>query len=117
VRLTVGRQALQPQQQPLVVKLDPRCTASDQEIARQTELGLKAWRELRRATALLREVSKTAPAGPAERSLKAAISGLTAVLNVVSSADRSPPQQAYDLYEQSVVSLEAAVAESSRHAQ
>jgi len=104
VRLTAGSQTYT---QPLVVKLDPRSRATTEDIARQTELAQKAWRQLRRASALLRASAKLGPDSPVAKRLKSAISGLTAVLSVVMSADRQPPQQAYELYEQCAASLEA----------
>ena len=115
VRLKAGGQTYT---QPLVVKLDPRSRAAPEEIAHQTELAEKAWRQLRRASALLRAAGKLAPGSPVAkrvlegngRPLKSVISGLTAVINAAMSADRQPPQQAYELYEQCAASLEASAA-------
>ncbi len=121
MRLRVGAGA-EKYEQPLVVKLDPRnivtSGATSEDIARQTELGLKTWRQLRRANTLLRAAGKLGPGNAAAtrvlegngRTLKLAISGLTAVMNVVMSADRQPPQPAYELYEQCAASLDASVA-------
>ena len=117
VRLTVGASA-ETYTQPLVVKLDPRNTAASEDIARQTELAEKTWRQLRRASTLLRATGKVGPGNAAAtrvlegngRTLKASIDGLTAVMNVVMSADRQPPQQVYELYEQCAASLDASVA-------
>ena len=134
VRLTAaGRQFTQP----LKVSLDPRSTATPADLAKQFDLAMKAWRDLktngetqRQLTALRRRIADIkarsganaditslasqvdmdaarimgasggragsgAPSG-----LGAAQSELSAALNVAESADRTPPAQAYALYEQ-----------------
>ena len=108
VRLTVSGKAYT---QPVVVSLDPRSTATPADLASQLELGLKAAQEITRAGALLRSVRARQPRDAEtqkiETAITAVIADFTAVLDVVDSADRRPPMQAYELFEQARVALDA----------
>ncbi|MDP8979512.1 MAG: hypothetical protein M3O35_02855 [Acidobacteriota bacterium] len=103
VRLTVSGKAYT---QPLVVSLDPRSTATPEDLASQLELGLKATQEIARAGVLLRSV-RARQAPKIETAITAVIADFAAVLGVVDSSDRRPPMQAYDLFEQARIALEA----------
>ena len=75
--------------QPLDVKLDPRSTATPADLAAQFDLGLKAWNALKSAEKEAKPDRKK-------------IAALRAVLTVVESADRRPPEQAYELYREAM---------------
>jgi hypothetical protein len=84
VRLEVGGETYR---QPLEVKLDPRSTATAEELARQLELGLQITRAMAQAKA----------SGDGARQV---LDELRVALAVTVSADREPPASAYALYEQ-----------------
>ena len=93
VRLTIAGKTWT---QPLLVALDPRSTATPEDLASQLDLGLKASQEIARARRL-----------PPTAETQRVIADLTAVLDVVNSADRRPPQPAYELFEQAKIALDA----------
>ena len=123
VRLTVAGQRFT---QPLKVVLDPRSTATPADLAKQFDLGIKTSGELKRAVEATQQIgtlrrrladAKTKASGNAALlasiasvdadadkisggGLNAVRAQLNAVLNVVDSADRTPPAQAYALFEQ-----------------
>jgi photosystem II stability/assembly factor-like uncharacterized protein len=86
VRLKTGGKTFT---QTLEMKLDPRATATAADLAAQFDLGLKAWIEVR---------MEEAKAKPDRKKLAA----LRAVLSVVESADRRPPEQAYEVYREAM---------------
>jgi len=132
VRLTVaGRQYTQP----VTIKLDPRSTATPEDLAKQFELGMKVAAQIAKNGQLIRQIDSLkkqlgeikkmsdsslqplvsgveaeeqkisgvepnwlSPATPS--GLGALLPNLTAVSFVVDSADRTPPAQAYALFEQ-----------------
>ena len=77
VRLTVGGKTYT---QPLVVKMDPRSTATPAELTKQFELSMQCWKGIEQARA----------AGQTER-----VAELTTGMEVAQSADRVPPATAY----------------------
>jgi photosystem II stability/assembly factor-like uncharacterized protein len=85
VRLTVAGKSYT---QPLIVKMDPRSTATPTELSQQFELGLKISQALARSKDS-REVAAL----------------LNAALGVVNSADRTPPAVAYKMYEEAMAKL------------
>ena len=132
-RLTVeGRQYTQP----LKIELDPRSTATPEDLAKQFELGVKIAGEIAKNGQLIRQIaafkkqldelkksvsdasllSLVSEVGAAEQNISGVAANwqspatptglgavqvnLTSVSFVVDSADRRPPQQAYELYEQ-----------------
>ncbi len=123
-RLTVAGQHFT---RPLKIVLDPRSSATPADLAKQFDLALKVSRELGRATdatqqiaSLRRQLADAKSKSAGDSTLVAAIvsvdsdaariagpSGLAgvraqlnAVFNVVDSADRTPPTQAYALFDQ-----------------
>ena len=108
LRLTVSGKTYT---QSLSVLLDPRSTATPADLASQLELGLKATQEIARAGVLLRSVRARQPRDAESQKIETAITAViaefTAVLGVVDSADRRPPMQAYELFEQARVALDA----------
>jgi hypothetical protein len=120
VRLTVAGKSLT---QPLKVALDPRSTATPADLAKQFDLAMKASAELKRTleaiqqvTALRTQLTNAKGKASGNSTLLALISSteadlskidlnatraqFAAVLNVADSADRTPPGQAYALFEQ-----------------
>jgi photosystem II stability/assembly factor-like uncharacterized protein len=118
VRLTVNGHSYT---QPLRVKLDPRSSATPMDLAHQLDLGLKTSAELRRNAELAAKVGSVRrqladlKKSASDSSITALITSvdvaaakipgtagasLTAVLEVVESGDRSPPAQAYALFEE-----------------
>jgi len=79
VRLTVGGKTYT---QPLVVKMDPRSTATPAELTKQFELSMQCWNKIEPARA----------AGNTDQ-----VAQLTTGLDVAQSADRMPPDTAYAL--------------------
>ena len=75
--------------QPLAVKLDPRSTATASDLAAHFDLGMKAWAAL-----------KAAEKG--EKPDRKKTTALRAVLTVVESSDRRPPEQTYEIYREAV---------------
>jgi len=114
VRLTAGGKSYT---QSLVVKQDPRSTATSLELAKQHDLSLQCLKALSKAAELTKGVeaqqkgAKTGEAiADAERaatSLKSIVSQLSAALSVAQSADRTPPAVAYTLYQQAAKELGA----------
>jgi photosystem II stability/assembly factor-like uncharacterized protein len=123
-RLTVAGQHFT---RPLKIVLDPRSSATPADLAKQFDLALKVSRELGRATdatqqiaSLRRQLAEAKSKSAGDSTLLAVIvsvdsdaarivgpSGLAgvraqlnAVFNVVDSADRTPPTQAYALFDQ-----------------
>jgi hypothetical protein len=99
VRLTVDGHS---ETQALKVVLDPRSKATAADLNLQLELGLKASRAMTRAhqAALAAKDPKTVAA------LKALEGQFTAVLQIVESADRRPPSQAYAIYDEALQKLD-----------
>ena len=121
VRLTVAGQRFT---KPLKVVLDPRSTATPSDLAKQFDFATKASNELKRAAeateqlnalrsqlaaaktkatgnpALLASIASLDADAVKIGGLNATRAQLTAVLNVVDSADRTPPEQAYALFDQ-----------------
>jgi photosystem II stability/assembly factor-like uncharacterized protein len=124
VRLTAGGRTLT---QPLKVVLDPRSSATPADLAKQFDLAMKASREIRHVGELGQQINavrsqltdaKNKASG--NSTLLAAIASietevasiagagglngiraqLNAVFNVADSADRTPPTQAYALFDQ-----------------
>ena len=98
VRLTAAGQTYL---QSVVVRLDPRSTATQADLESQLDLAMKAVHALERASAALR----TANNEPTIAALRQAASDLRAVLEVAESADRRPPDQAWTLYEKAIQSI------------
>jgi hypothetical protein len=112
--------------QPLKVVLDPRSTATPADLTKQFDLSMKISDELKRAVeatqqigTLRRRLADAKTKASSNSTLLASIASvdsdaakiagsglnavrlqLNAVLNVVDSADRTPPAQAYALFEQ-----------------
>jgi hypothetical protein len=133
VRLTVAGQHFT---QPLKVVLDPRSTATPADLAKQFDLAMKTSDELKRAAEAIQQIgtlrrrladAKIKASGNAALlasiasvdadaakiagpGLNAIRSQLNAVMNVVDSADRTPPAQAYALFEQASRDLAAQLA-------
>ena len=131
VRLTVGGQHLT---QPLKIVLDPRSTATPADLAKQFDLATRTAKELGRATDAARQIasqrrqlSDSKAKVTNDPALLAAIASvetevagigglngiraqLNAVVNVVDSADRTPPAQAYALFDQASRDLAAQLA-------
>jgi hypothetical protein len=120
VLITVSGQSFK---KPLKVALDPRSTATPADLARQLDLATKTARELTRASEAVQQISSLRSqlanaknkalgnstllalingldADAAKIGLNAVRSQLNAVLNVVDSGDRTPPAQAYTLFEE-----------------
>ncbi len=100
VRLTAAGRSLT---QPLTVKMDPRSDETPAALAAQFELGMKASRGMQRSAALARQ----AQAGSAKTALSGVNRRFAVVLAVVNSADRRPPAQAYEIYDQAARDLDA----------
>jgi hypothetical protein len=71
--------------QPLVVKLDPRSTATAAELAKQFEFSMQCWKAIEQARS----------AGQTQ-----VVMQLTTAMQVAQSADRMPPATAYAIYEE-----------------
>jgi hypothetical protein len=71
--------------QTLEVKADPRSTANATDVRKQAELGADAWHALK---------AEQANGKPDPQKVAA----LRAVLGVVETSDRTPPEQAYELF-------------------
>jgi photosystem II stability/assembly factor-like uncharacterized protein len=123
IRLTVAGQHFT---QPLKVVLDPRSNATPADLTKQFDLSMKISDELKRAAEASQQIgalrrrlaeAKTKTSGNdvllasiasvdsdaakiAGSGLNSVRAQLNAVLNVVDSADRTPPAQAYALFEQ-----------------
>src|SRR5262249_23761780 len=97
VRLTAGGKTYT---RPLTVKLDPRSTATKEDLQKQFELSRNCMRELSRAGEASRQVR--AMNGPEASKIAAAIRTATgqinAALGVAQSAHRVPPESAYTLF-------------------
>ena len=89
VRLTAGGRTYT---QPLTVKLDPRSTATAEELSKQFDLSLNCWRALGQAADAMRAAGNRAELTQISNRLRTA-------LIVAQSADRTPPAVAYTLYE------------------
>jgi photosystem II stability/assembly factor-like uncharacterized protein len=85
LRLTVAGKSYS---QPLVVKMDPRSAATADDLAKQLDLGLKISKAMGRA-----------------KSSREASAALASAMAVVTSADRTPPAVAYQIYEDAVSKL------------
>jgi hypothetical protein len=107
VRLTAAGRTLT---QPLEVVLDPRSTATAAELQSQFELGMNSVREIELVSGLIAK-ARTAPVSGQRDAriarLNAALRSLGAVLSVANSADRTPPAQAYALYQATLREIEA----------
>ena len=113
-RLSAGGRSLT---QPVKVTLDPRSRATPADLSKQLELGVKVSRQISRASEAAHEARQLKRSLPDLEELDSVIaglqamqSGLTAVLGVVESADRTPPAQAYALFEEVSRKLEAQLA-------
>ena len=103
-RLTVGGHTYS---QPVEVTLDPRSSATGADLESQLDLGLKATHALEQAQKALAEVQKTSEAGEIRTALGKVTAELRSVLAVAESADRKPPAQAIELYEDAKRELDA----------
>jgi photosystem II stability/assembly factor-like uncharacterized protein len=95
VRLTAAGQSYT---QPLVVKLDPRSTATDAELKKQFDFSMECLREMNRVAGLQRAAGNSPTLAAVSREL-------TAALSTAQSADRTPPAAAYALLEQARMEL------------
>ena len=86
VRLTANGRT---QTQKLTVKLDPRSTATADDVAKQFELSMKCWLAIGQATEAMGK----------GRNMSDVLNRLRTALSVAQSADRTPPAAAYTLYE------------------
>jgi photosystem II stability/assembly factor-like uncharacterized protein len=102
VRLTAAGVTLN---ETLEVTLDPRSKATPADLRAQFDLAMKAMREIERASELL---TRNRGNAAVETRVNAARRDLTAVLEVATSADRTPPAQAYALFDGAVGELTAA---------
>jgi photosystem II stability/assembly factor-like uncharacterized protein len=134
VRLTIDGQRFT---QPLKVALDPRSTATPVDLSKQFELAMKTARELARASEATQQINafrsqlanaKSKASGnstllAAIASIETEVAGITgahglneiraqlnAVFNVAESADRTPPAQAYALFDQASRGLATQIA-------
>ena len=94
-KLTVAGQTYT---QPVTVTLDPRSPATAVELSKQLDLAQQICDAMKRVA----ELRKT---GPAE-ALRPVSQQLSAALNIVNSADRTPPASAYGLYEEASKQLQ-----------
>ena len=105
VRVTaIGRTV----QQPLEVVLDPRSSATAADLEAQWELGTKAVQRMNEAADAARRAQaagNTAPVAQVEKASR----DLGIVLGVINSADRRPPQQAYEMFEKASKELDGAM--------
>ena len=95
VRLTVGGQTLM---QPLEVVLDPRSDATPDDLSAALDLGHKAAQRMTQAAQLVRQLQAAGKADAAQQVEKAS-RDFGVVLSVVNSADRRPPEQAYEMFD------------------
>lgn len=111
VRLTAGGKTYT---QPLKVVLDPRSTATPQDLALQFDLGQKILRQMRRLADLRQEIRRahrqSTEVDAIDSGLSAAGRDLSAALGVVNSSDRRPPAQAAAVFQDAVhqIDLQAA---------
>ncbi len=108
--------------QPLKVTLDPRSTATPLDLTMQLDLAKKATAAMHRSAELAREISSVPDpvrqkadkilngAAPA-RGITTCNRDFAVVLGVVNSADRKPPAQAYQLYNEALRDLTARAAD------
>ncbi len=100
VRLTAAGRTLT---QPLSITMDPRSDATPAALAAQFDLGMKASRGMQRSV----EMARQTQAGRSRTALSDVNRRLAVVLSVVNSADRRPPAQAYEIYDQALRDLNA----------
>jgi photosystem II stability/assembly factor-like uncharacterized protein len=102
VRLTAAGRTVA---QPLRVLLDPRSKASPEEVQKQYELSMAIWKDMERAMEALQRGLAPDAAARVERANKI----LETALVVAGSADRMPPQTAYEMAAEGKRELDGAV--------
>jgi hypothetical protein len=89
--------------------MDPRSVAAPNDLSKQLDLALKI-------SAQLRRVNETIARAPATehvtQGLRTAQRSLLLALNMVESADRTPPQRAYVMFEQASKDLDFLIGRS-----
>jgi photosystem II stability/assembly factor-like uncharacterized protein len=108
VRLTAGGRSYT---KPVKVTLDPRSAATPNDLSKQLDLGLKTSAQLRRiGEAIARAQAQTSTdSARLVQSLRTAQRSFLLALNMVESADRTPPQRAYGMFEQASKDLDSLI--------
>ena len=110
VRLNAGGKSYS---QTLRVVMDPRSAASPAELQKQFELSMGIWRDMGRAGEVLREGGQGVEAERAKilAGIKKVNAMLATGLEVVQSADRTPPAAAYEIARAGKAELDGLLAE------